>query len=102
MARTLDIPLPEINPSNFEKAWARFKLAASAQEWDENRQLKIAPTLLSEKLLACYVELLEEEKSSLQALKKALLEKCDLVKNPLIARKQFTARCQGLVEKTSV
>ena len=101
MTHALDIPLPEIKPSNFEKAWTRFELVASAQEWNENRQLKIVPTLFSERLLDCYMELSEEEKSSLLVLKKSMVEKCGLTKDPLTAGKQFTARCQGPDEKTS-
>ena len=91
MACALDTQLPEINTSDFEKAWIRFELVASAQEWDENRQLKITPTLLSEGLLDCYMELSKEEKLLLQVLKKVLLEKNDLAKDPLIAGKEFTA-----------
>ena len=51
MARVLDMPLPEINSNNFERAWTLFQLVAAVQEWDEKKQLKIVPTLLSEKLL---------------------------------------------------
>lgn len=101
MARALDMPLPEINSNNFERAWTRFQLVAAAQEWDEDKQLKILPTLLSEKLLDCYLELSEEERSSLRALEKALVERCSLTKDPLVAGKQFTTRRQGQTEKTS-
>ena len=72
-------------------ALTRFELVASAQKWDERKQLKIVPTLLNEKLLDSNMEWAEEEKSSLQALKKSLMDKCDLVKDLLIAGKQFTA-----------
>ena len=95
------MPLPEINSKNFERAWTRFQLVAAAQEWDENKQLKIVPTLLSEKLLDSYLELSEEERSSLQALEKSLVERCSLTKDPLVAGKQFTTRRQGQSERTS-
>ena len=51
MVWALDMPLPEINSNHFERAWTRFQLVAAVQEWDENKQLKILPTLLSKKLL---------------------------------------------------
>ena len=70
MAQALDMPLPEINSINFEIVWTRFQLVTALQEWDENKQLKIVATLLSEKLLDSYLELSEEERSSLQALEK--------------------------------
>ena len=98
MARALDMPLPEINSNNFERAWTQFQLVAAVQEWDEDKQLKILPTLFSEKLLDSYLELSEEERSSLQALEKALVEKCSLTKDPLVAGKQFTTRRQGQTE----
>ena len=101
MAQVLDMPLPDINSNNFERAWTRFQLVAAVQEWDENQHLKIVPTLLSEKLLDSYLELSEEERSSLQALEKSLVEMCSLTKDPLVAGKQFTTWRQCQTEKTS-
>ena len=97
----LDMPLPEINSNNFKRAWTQFQMVTVAQEWDENKQLKIVPPLLSEKLLDSYVELLEEEKSLLQAPEKSLVQRCSLTKYPLVTGKQFTTRRQGQKEKTS-
>ena len=49
----------------------------------------------SEKLLDSYLELSEEERSSLQTLEKSLVERCSLTKDLLVAGKQFTTRRQG-------
>ena len=64
------------------------------------KQLKIVLTFLSEKLLDSYLELSEEERSSLPALGKSLVERCRLTKDPLVAGKQFTTRLEGQTEKT--
>ena len=63
----LDIPLPEINHSDFEKVWTRFELVVVAQEWNGNRQFKIILTLLNKKLLDCCMGLSAEEKSEVIA-----------------------------------
>ena len=76
--------LPEINSNNFERAWTRFQLVMVPQKWAEKKKLSIVPTLLSEKLLDSYVELSKEERSSLQAMEKSLVERCSLTKHPLV------------------
>ena len=67
------MPLLEINSNNFERVWTRFQLVAAVQEWDEKKQLKIVPIFLSDKLLDSYLELSEEERSSLPAPEESLV-----------------------------
>ena len=40
MAQALDMPLPEIDSNNFERAWTRFQLVAAAQEWYEKKAVE--------------------------------------------------------------
>ena len=61
------IVLPEVSVENFEHAWKRFRLAATAKQWQEEKQL---PTLLRGNLVDYYMDLSEEEKKSLEGLNK--------------------------------
>ena len=70
-----DITLPEIVAEDFERSWARFELVAKAKDWNDAKQLMIIPTLVRGKLLDYYLDLCEEEKSSMEALKRALVGK---------------------------
>ena len=99
MASQGEIPLPEITAETFERAWTRFTLAATAKEWDNNKQLAIIPTLLRGKLLDYYVDLEAAEKGDLDTLKENLMIKAGLKKNPLIAARDFLARNQSPNEK---
>ena len=47
----LDLPLPEITMSDFERSWTRFELVASAKEWNDTKKKLILPTLLRGKLV---------------------------------------------------
>ena len=84
----------------FEHAWLRFELAATAKEWQEDKQLRTLPTLLRGKLVEYFVELGSEEKSSLEGVKAVLTKEAGLKKDPLVAAKHFSSREQG--EKESV
>ena len=95
-----DVTLPEISVETFEHAWLMFELAATAKEWQEEKQLRTLPTLLRGKLVEYFVELSSEEKSSLEGVKAALTKRAGLKKDPLVAAKHFSSREQG--EKESV
>ena len=95
-----DVTLPEISVETFEHAWLRFELAATAKEWQEDKQLRTLPTLLRSKLVEYFVELSSEEKSSLEGVKAALTKRAGLKRDPLVAAKHFSSREQG--EKESV
>ena len=101
MATPLDLPLPEITVENFQRAWTRFGLVASAKEWDESKQKTILPALLRGKLVDYYVELSEKSRASLGAVKKALLEKSGLAKDSLSAGRLFITRDQGAQERVT-
>ena len=93
MART-DIPLPEITAEEFDRSWTRFKYVALAKEWGEDKQLTIILTLLRRQLLDDYISLSEEEKSDMNTLKTTLAKRAGLVKDPLMAAKEFQSRKQ--------
>ena len=56
----VELPLPELTDANgkegFLHAWTRLELIAAAKEWDEEKQLKVLPTMLRGKLLDTYIE----------------------------------------------
>lgn len=93
-----DIPLPEIVAEDFERSWARFELVAKAKEWNDAKQLTIIPTLVRGKLLDYYLDLCEEEKSSMEALQRALVGRAGLSADPLVAAGKFMTRSQGTTE----
>jgi len=101
MATPLDLPLPEVTVEDFRRAWTRFELVASAKGWDENKQKTILPALLRGKLVDYYVDLSEESRASLNAIKKALMEKSGLAKDSLSAGRLFITRDQGAQEKVT-
>ena len=94
-----DIPLLEISVEEFHQAWTRFELAAVAKEWNAAKQLSVVPALLRGKLLDYYVQLEDSEKSSMKALKAALMTQSGIAKEPLSAAKLFTDRVQGSQER---
>ena len=93
------IVLPEVSVENFEHAWKRFRLAATAKQWQEEKQLQILPTLLRGNLVDYYMDLSEEEKESLEGLKQALERKAGIKKDPLVAAKYFNSRHQDDKER---
>ena len=93
-----DIPLPEVVAEDFERSWAQFELVAKAKEWNDAKQLTIILTLVRGKLLDYYLDLCEEEKSSMEALKRALVGRAGLSADPLVAAGKFMTRCQGTTE----
>ena len=85
-----DVTLPEISVETFEHAWLRFELAATAKEWQEDKQLRTLPTLLRGKLVEYFVELSSEEKSSLEVLSEGGSdEESQFEKGPLGCSKAF-------------
>ena len=79
------IVLPEVSVENFEHAWKRFRLAATAKQWKEEKQLQILPTLLRGDLVDYYMDLSTEEKKSLEGLKQVLERRAGIRKDPLVA-----------------
>ena len=90
----MDLPLPEITMENFLCAWTRFKLVAAAKEWNTGKRAIVLPTLLRGKLLDIYIELGEDTRADLAEVKKTLMSKVGLTKDPLVAGKEFIARVQ--------
>ena len=88
MAKLLDLPLPEITVDNFQRAWTRFELVATAKEWDDNKKV-ILPTLLWGKLVDIYMTLSEEARGALPELKKTLMRQAGLLRDPLTASQSF-------------
>ena len=90
----MDLPLPEITMENFLRAWTRFELVAAAKEWNTGKRAIVLPTLLRGKLLDIYIELGEDTRANLAEVKKTLMSKAGLTKDPLVAGKEFIARVQ--------
>ena len=85
------IMLPEVS---VEHAWKRFRLAAVAKQWQEEKQLQILPTLLRGNLVDYYMDLGDDEKKSLEEVKQALERKAGIKKDPIVAAKYFNSRHQ--------
>lgn len=95
----LEVSLPEITVDDFSRAFVRFELVAAAKEWNAAKQLAVLPALLRGKLLDYYLDLGDDEKATLKALKEALKKKAGIDKNPLKPSKLFNERSQGPQEK---
>ena len=100
MATPLDLPLPEITVDNFQCAWTRFELVATAKEWDDDKKV-ILPTLLRGKLVDIYMTLSEETRGALPELKKTLMRQAGLLRDPLTASQSFMSHRQASGEKVS-
>ena len=84
----VDIPLPEIlsgSQEDFERSWTRFLFVAAAKEWDEEKQLKIIPTLLRGRLLDDYISLSADERDSMGTLKTNLAARAGLMRDRVTA-----------------
>ena len=97
----MDLPLPEITKEDFLRVWTRFELVAAAKEWNAAKQATVLPTLLRGKLVDIFIELDDDTRADLTALKKALMSKAGLIKNPLVAAKEFITRMQQEGETVS-
>ena len=97
----MDLSLPEITKVDFLRAWTHFELVAAAKEWNAVKQATVLPTLLRGKLVDIFVELDGETRADLTAVKKALMNKAGLIKDPLLAGKEFIARMQQEGETVS-
>ena len=84
-----DLPLPEITVDDFERAWTRFLLVADAKEWNEQKRVAVLPALLRGSLVDYFLEVGEEEKTTLTKLKAALAERAGLSTDPLEAARKF-------------
>ena len=94
----LDLPLPEITVSDFERSWTRFELVASAKEWNDTKKKLILPTLLRGKLVDVYIALDEETRGDLPNTKTALMQSAGVLRDPLTAGQAFMSRRQGTGE----
>ena len=81
----LDLPLPEVTVEYFSSAWKRFELVAIAKEWNAEKKVKVLLTLLHGKLVDIYITLDEDTKTDLAEVKKALIKRAGLIKDPLVS-----------------
>lgn len=65
-------------------------MVAAAKEWNAAKKT-ILPTLLCGKLVDIFIELDKETRVDLSVLKKVLMRKAGLTKDPLVAGKGFIA-----------
>ena len=79
---------------DFSRLWKRFELVATAKEWSPEKRAKVLPTLLHGKLVDIYIDLNDETKATLAEVKKALMKKAGLIKDPLVVGKEFMVRSQ--------
>ena len=89
----MDLPLPEITKEDFLHAWTRFELVTTAKEWNAAKRATVLPTLLCGKLVDIYIKLSEEVRADLAEVKKALMVKAGLTKNPLVVGKNLSLEC---------
>ena len=75
------------------------ELVAAAKDWDTEKQLSIAPTLLRGKLVDIYVDFDTETKSDLQLLKDTLMKRAGLDSDSLMIGKEFMSCSQLPNEK---
>ena len=76
------IPLPEICVEDFEHSWTKFRLAVAANKWEKEKELTVLPTLLRGKLVEYYVSLEDEKKADPETLRKALMDRAGISKDP--------------------
>ena len=62
-------------PEEFVEWFERFRLIAGVNEWDEARQIRIFPTLLTRAAFRLYGELNEEERNSMENIKTNMTKK---------------------------
>ena len=95
----VELQLLELTTDDFQRAWTRFELIATAKEWNAAKQLTIVPTLLRGKFIDFYTEFYETTKGDLSRLKLVLQENAGLKIDPLIASRNFNQRDQLQREK---
>jgi len=64
-------------------------LVTTAKEWNAAKRATVLPMLLCSKLVDIYIELSEEGRANLAEVKKALMVKAELTKDPLVVGKEF-------------
>lgn len=79
---------------DFSRAWKRFELVATAKEWNAEKKVKVLPTLLRGKLVDIYITLDKDTKADLAEVKKTLMKRAGLIKNPLVSGKEFMVHSQ--------
>ena len=89
-----ELPLPEVTIEDFSWAWKRFELVATVKEWNPEKRAKVLPTLLRGRPMDIYIHLDDDTKADLAEVKKALMKKAGLIKDPLVAGKEFMVRSQ--------
>ena len=62
-------------PEEFGEWFDRFRLIAAVNDWDEARQIRIFPTLLTRSAFRLYGELTEEEKATMMGIKANMTRK---------------------------
>ena len=92
------IPLPEICVEDLEHSWTKFRLAVAANKWEKEKELAVLPALLRGKLVEYYVSLEDDEKTDPDTLRKALMDRAGISKDPLVSAKVFSERRQGAQE----
>ena len=85
----LELSLPEVTMEDFLRTWKRFELVATAKEWSPEKKAKVLPTLLQGKLVDIYIDLNDETKATLAEVKKALMKKAGLIKDPWLQEKNL-------------
>ena len=90
----MDLPLPKIAKEAFLRAWTWFELVAAAKDWNAAKRVMVLPMLLQGKLVDIYIELSKETRGDLVEVKKVLMSKVGLTKDPLVTGKEFIARIQ--------
>ena len=81
----LDLLLPEITVTDFQRSWTRFELVASAKEWNKAKQKLVLPMLLRDKLVDSYVSLDDLTHENLGTIKKVLMESVGITHDLLTA-----------------
>jgi len=91
MAEQRHISVPKPFSSGDVSEWLRrFEICSKANKWNEETQALKLPTLLEGEALAVWLELSEEEQSSMETIKRKLKEKMMPMK--FISLGQFHAR----------
>jgi len=100
MAEQCHISVPKPFSSGDVSEWLRrFEICSKANKWNEETQALKLPTLLEGEALAVWLELSEDEQSSMETIKRKLKEKMMPMK--FISLSQFHARNQCTLENLS-
>ena len=84
------IPLSEICVEDFEHSWTKFHLAIAANKCEKEKEPAVLPALLRDKLVEYYVSLEDNEKDDPVTLRKGLMDRAGISKDPLALAKVFS------------